>query len=29
MTGHNKEKCVQDIFEVVLVRTELELIEYG
>jgi len=29
MTGHNKEKCMQDVFEVVLVRTELELVEYG
>ena len=29
MTRHNKEKCMQDIFEVVVVRTELELVEYG
>jgi len=29
MTVRNKEKYMQDIFEVVAVRTELELVEYG
>jgi hypothetical protein len=29
MTGHNKEKSMQDIFEVVVVRIELLLVEYG
>ena len=29
MTWHNKEECMHDIFEVILVRTELDECEYG